>query len=230
MVPAKQRLEAGNDAGRKGDERLIIDFEFAGCERVAQIEFQRAAGSKAGVHIGLEKAKDAPAVFLGLIERHVGVPQKLIGGLAIGWRKPDAGAGSDHDLLTLDSVRLAQARHDAFGQGARLVRPGEPHLQNREFVAAKARDHVGGAHARAQALRHRLQKPVAGGVPQGVVDVLELIEIEIKNGDYFRIPAHAQQGFVQALVKQHPVWQTGQRRDAPYGRCAPQPGASPSHP
>jgi hypothetical protein len=26
MVPAKQRLEAGNDAGIKGDERLIIDF------------------------------------------------------------------------------------------------------------------------------------------------------------------------------------------------------------
>src|SRR4029077_13549794 len=71
MVPAKQRLEAGNDAGLKRDERLIKDFEFAGCERVAQIEFQRAAGSKAGVHIGLEKAKDAPAVFLGLIERHV---------------------------------------------------------------------------------------------------------------------------------------------------------------
>src|ERR1700724_1829509 len=102
MVAAKQRLEAGNDAGLKGDERLIINFEFARRERVAQIEFQRAAGSKAGVHAGLEKAKDAPAIFLGLVERHVGVRQKLIGGLAIGWRKRDGDAGSDYALLTVD--------------------------------------------------------------------------------------------------------------------------------
>src|ERR1700724_1030055 len=125
MVPAKQRLEAANDASLKGDERLIIEFEFAGCERFAQIEFQRAAGSKDVAHAGLEKAKDAPAIFLGLVERNVGVPQKLLGGLAIGWRKRDADAGSDHALLTVDIVRLAQERHDAVGQGARLRRSGE---------------------------------------------------------------------------------------------------------
>src|SRR3984893_12275908 len=102
-----------------------------------------------GAHAGLEKAEGAPAIFLGLIERHVGVPQKLLGGLAIGWRKRDAGAGSDHDLLTLDIVRLAQERHDAFGQDARLMRSGEPYLQDREFVAAKAGDHVAVAQARA---------------------------------------------------------------------------------
>jgi len=168
-------------------------------------------GAKAGAHAGLEKAEGAPAIFLGLVERHVGVPQKLIGGLAIGWRKRDADAGSDHDLLTFDIVRLAQERHDAFGQDARLRRSGEPRLQDREFVAAESSDHVGAAQARAETLRHRRQKLVAGGVAQGVVDVLEFIEIEIKNGEYFRVPAHAQQSFVEALVKQHPVWQTGQR-------------------
>jgi hypothetical protein len=35
MAPAKQRLEAGNDAGLKGDKRLIIDFEFARPERLS---------------------------------------------------------------------------------------------------------------------------------------------------------------------------------------------------
>ena len=94
-------------------------------------------------------------------------------------------------LLTVDFVRLAQERHDAFGKGARLVRSGEPYLQDREFVAAESSDHVAVAQARAQTLRHRHQKLVAGGVPQAVVDVLELIEIEIKNGELVRIPAHA---------------------------------------
>jgi hypothetical protein len=49
---------------------------------------------------------------------------------------------------------------------------------------------------RRSTLRHRHQKLVAGGVLQGVVDILELIEIERKNGEIFHIPAHAQQGFV----------------------------------
>jgi hypothetical protein len=62
MVPAKQRLEAANDAGLKGDERLIIDFEFARPERLAQIGFQRVVGSKAGAHAGLKKQKgDRPS-------------------------------------------------------------------------------------------------------------------------------------------------------------------------
>ncbi len=113
------------------------------------------------------------------------------GGVAIGWRKRDAGAGSNHDLLTVNIVRLAQQRHDAIGQGARLVRSGEPQLQDREFVAAESSDHVGVAQARAETLRRRPQKLVAGGVPQGVVDGLEMIEIEIKNGELFPIPAHA---------------------------------------
>ena len=139
----------------------------------------------------LEKAEGAPAVLLGPVERHVGVPQKLLGGLAIGWRKRDAGAGSDHDLLTVNIVRLAQERHDAIGQDARLMRSGEPNLQDREFVAAESSDHVAVAQARAQTIGHRHQKPVAGGVPQAVVDVLELIEIETKNGKVFLIPAHA---------------------------------------
>jgi hypothetical protein len=46
-------------------------------------------------------------------------------------------AFSDHDLLTVDVVRLGQGRHDPLGQGARLVRSDKPYLQDREFVAAE---------------------------------------------------------------------------------------------
>ena len=167
--------------------------------------------AKADAHAGFEKAEGAPAVFLGPIERYVGVAQKLLGGLAIDWRERDADAGSDLDQLTIDIVRLAQERHDAFGQGARLMRSGEPDLQDREFVAAKAGGHVAVAQAFAETLRRRLQKLVAGRVPQAVVDVLEVIEIEIKNGKRVILPAHAQKRVLQVIVKQHPVWQTGQR-------------------
>src|SRR6202023_2991904 len=98
--------------------------------RVARIEFRRAVVANAAAHAGFEKAEGAPALLLGPVERHVGIPQKLLGALAIGWRKCDAGAGSDLDQLTIDIIRLAQERDDAFGQDARLMRSGEPQLQD----------------------------------------------------------------------------------------------------
>jgi hypothetical protein len=47
-------FEATRPACRAVDERLliIIDFKFAGGKRVAQIDFQRAVGSKAHAHAG----------------------------------------------------------------------------------------------------------------------------------------------------------------------------------
>ena len=89
--------------------------------------------------------------------------------------------------------------------------PASPICRTANSSPPNSSDHVAVAQARAETLRYRHQKLVAGGVPQGVVDVLELIEIEIKNGELVLIPAHARQRFVQALVKKHPVWQTGQR-------------------
>ena len=224
-------LEGRNDAGLKVDERLIIEFEFARRERVAQIEFQRAAGAQTGVHVRFEKAEDAAAVLLGPVERHVGVLQKEIGRLAIVRRKRDAGAGTDHDLVALDFVRLAHELHDAISQGARLMRSGEPHLQHREFIAAKSRDNVGVAQAHAQTIRHRLQKQIADGVPQSVVDVLELIEIEIKNRELFLDAAHTRTRLRSGARETTPGWASrSARHGAPYKRSAIRPAASPSRP
>jgi Flp pilus assembly secretin CpaC len=88
--------------------------------------------------------------------------------------------------LTIDIVRLAQVRHDAFGQHARLMRAGEPHLQDREFVAAKAGGHVVAAQARAQTTRHRLQKLVAatifGAFVPGLLTRKNETTVEIPSG------------------------------------------------
>ena len=73
-----------------------------------------------------------------------------------------------------DGERGDEARRDGHrGAEVRLVEQ-----QDRELVAAEAGRHVAGADARLDAVGDRGEQPVAGRVPQGVVDVLEVVEVE----------------------------------------------------
>ncbi len=70
---------------------------------------------------------------------------------------------------------LAQALGDALRGVGRAVAE-----QHAELVSAQARQDVGGADARLHDARHLLQQAVAGLVPAGVVDDLELVEVEVQ--------------------------------------------------
>ena len=73
-----------------------------------------------------------------------------------------------------DGERGDEARRDGHrGAEVRLVEQ-----QDRELVAAEAGRQVVGADARLDALGDRGEQPVAGRVAEGVVDVLEVVEVE----------------------------------------------------
>ena len=68
---------------------------------------------------------------------------------------------------------------DAVGHALRLFQRATLQ-QQAEFVAAQARDGVGGAHAGLQQAGDVAQQPVAGAVTAGVVDHLELVEVDVQ--------------------------------------------------
>ena len=108
MVPAQQRLEAGDLAARDVDERLVVQLELVGEQRLAQIELEPAALLHLRVHFRLEEVVGAAALGLGAVERHVGVAQQLVGLVAVGRRHGDADAGADDDLVAEHVERLEQ--------------------------------------------------------------------------------------------------------------------------
>ena len=63
---------------------------------------------------------------------------------------------------------------DASGRG-RVVQAGH---DDGEFVAAEPREHLAVVEDAAGAAGDRLQKRVAGGMPEEVVDLLEAVEVE----------------------------------------------------
>ena len=57
----------------------------------------------------------------------------------------------------------------------------ELRLHDREFIPAEARDQIDLARRLLQSTRHLLQQQIAGVVPEGVVDFLEAIQIQIQH-------------------------------------------------
>ena len=57
---------------------------------------------------------------------------------------------------------------------------------------------------------HRPEVLVARRMPQAVVDALETVEVDERDGDHFRRPVGAFKSSAEMVGKERPVWQAGQ--------------------
>ncbi len=113
-------------------------------------------------------------------------------------------------------VRLAQPGEDLAGHVFGLS-VGEPHVaiqlaeQDHEFVPAEARHRVAFAHAGDEPPRHFDEQPVADFVAVGVVERLEVVEIEEHQGAMTAVAPQGRQQAAEAIPQQAPVGQLGKR-------------------
>jgi len=82
MAPADQRLEPADLVARQIDDRLVVEFELALRQRLAQVAFHGAPGQHLHVHFCLEDAEGASPAGLGPVESQVGVDEQLVGARA----------------------------------------------------------------------------------------------------------------------------------------------------
>ena len=87
MVPARQRLEAGDGAVLEPDDRLIEDGDLLALERPPQIGLDRQAVGLARAHGGLEHLDAIAADALGVIHREFGVLEHLLAALRLACRR-----------------------------------------------------------------------------------------------------------------------------------------------
>src|SRR5260370_585469 len=77
--------------------------------------------------------------------------------------------------------------------------------------ASRGRQGIGGARGRQPRVRHRLQQPVAGIVPQGVVDVLEVVEVEEQDREAAQAALRQSERVLHAVAEQVAVRKQCQR-------------------
>ena len=112
MVPARQRLEAGDFAGDHGNDGLVVDLDRVVRHRRAQIELDETTDLNLGVHRPLEGAPVAPPVAFGGVERHVGVRKDRLRCQAVVRRARAADAGADDHFVAVDEDRPSDFADD----------------------------------------------------------------------------------------------------------------------
>ena len=113
-------------------------------------------------------------------------------------------AGAQVQALALEHDRRRQDVEQASDERLDV---GDVQRQHGELVAAQPRDGVALAQGVAQPLAADLQQAVAGGVPERVVDALEVVEVE--EGDDGGRAVEERGG--DPLLEQRAVGQAGQR-------------------
>ena len=152
--------------------------------RLVQVELQREAVLGGGVHGRLVDHIAVAARLLGLVERDVGFADQLVGARPQTDRETDR--GGDRECPRARSVqldRLPQDGQDPLGHQLGTRVEAARIEQDQELVAAEPGHRVRGAHHAFETRGDRLQGPVAGGVPETVVDVLEAVDVEIQHRD-----------------------------------------------
>ena len=172
MLPAGKRLHADGLQVGQPDLWLVVQVDFAPHDGRPQVAGEREPLGR--VTVGVRRvALDAAVPLLGQVHGDVGALHQLIErARVIGVdRDPDAGLHLERHGLQAHwfGERGPQPRGDLAGRGRFLDR-GQQH---RELVAAEAGDHVAWPDAVLEPVRHDLQQPVADGVAERVVDLLE---------------------------------------------------------
>ena len=117
----------------------------------------------------------------------------------------DAGVGTD--VHAAEAHRAGERLRDAAGQRDDVVLV-DVLADDDELVATEAGDQVSGAHRGAQPGRHLDEQLVAGGVAEGVVDDLEVVEVEEEAG---QAAGAGPEALGHVLGQQRAVGQPGQR-------------------
>ncbi len=212
MLPAQQRLDAHELLAVGVQLRLVVQQQLVALQRAAQCRLQLQLARRALLHAGREEAPRRLALVLGAVHRRVGVARQDLVVVAVRRIAGDADRHRHAQLVALHHARLGQALQQLAGHqlGAGGVGAGQQHG---ELVAAEAGHGVDLAQAALQAARDLAEQRVAHAVAEGVVDVLELVQIHEHQRERPMVAARHARQLADAVGEQAAVGQVGEGVD-----------------
>ena len=195
--PADQRLGAGHASRLDLDLGLVVQHQLVAVDGMTQLADQRQPRRRVAVGVGRVHAV-ARTGPLGHVHGDVRMTHQEVGVTAVLRIHRDPDRGADVDGLALDHEGRVQRVQQLAGDVGGGVGGFHAAEQECELVAAQPGHRVGAAQLAAQARGDVPQQDVAGLVAEGVVDLLEVVEV------------HHQQGQVVLLALGHP--RAGRRR------------------
>ncbi len=182
MVPAQQRLEAGDGAILEPHDRLEEHLDLAALQRAAQIRLQRQPVGALRAHRRAEHFDAIAADALGVAHGDLGVLQHVARrrGASAGSNKRDADRGEQADLAVGEAHRRRQRAAHGIGQRDHMIGVGFGDENDRESVAGEARQRVLRLQQPRQPMRDGQQNAVARGDADLLVDLLEAVDVDAR--------------------------------------------------
>ena len=195
--------------------RLIIEHELVGPYCLTEVFLHGNAGIDGSLQRGGEKAHGVAACRFGLIQGNIGLLQDLIRGVLAIPEDGDPDAGSAAAFAAREQVGLANGSENSLPGRLRLGRGvlgscAQVFEDDRKLISAQSRHGIGFSKAGAKTPGGFLQQKVAGLMAEGVVQRLEVIQIDEQQCLLAAIGGAGGQGLPQPFQQQAAVGQTRQ--------------------
>ena len=210
VAQARERLGTDDGAVARGDDGLEAGFDGVTGDRPHERALGLDAPDGTLVEARIEERRAVAPALLGGVQRGVRVSQQRLGaGIAVA-RDRNSRADGEAQLAPLDRERPAEHGAQLLDDLHRLGFVLHLVADDRELVAAHARDGVTGAQRAGQAAGDGDQHQVSLEVAERLVHELEAVEIDHAGGDQALRPASAADRGAQPVEEERAVGQRGQ--------------------
>ena len=187
-----------------------MQMNLASLDSAPHVDFELHSLEGAGVHARVEDLI-ARVFGLGLIHRHIGIAQQIFRLPLAGEAESDANARSHRHLDVVEHQRIGKSFEHPLGDANRVLGAAYLLEQDGEFVTPETRHGIFFARALDQSLRHLDQQLITGHVTEAVVDHLESIEIQKKQGErMMAVPLRRRVETQKIVEEKRSVGKTGQ--------------------
>ena len=213
--PAQQRLAADHAPVAQVDLGLVEHHKLVALDRAPELALQHQPLDRDRAHLGREEAAVVAAILLRVIHRGVSVADQVDDVVRILRAERDAEAAGDIELVLSELERPAElvqqfARQRRDGRAVVLV-ARQILDEQRELVAGEPAEHRAVRHAPDHPLAQDLERAIAGRVTEGVVDLLEIVEVDVDQRERLAAAARARDRLLQRMLELQPVRDLGQR-------------------
>ena len=133
------------------------------------------------------------------------MPQQSLRLISVRGIQADPHARRDEQLAAGHSEWGFERHQQLLRESLDVVGPGDLRQDQGEFVPSDAGDGVALPDAAPQPRRNRLQQLVAGGMAEGIVDVLEVIEVQKQHREHESVAMRPRESLLEAVEQKHPV-------------------------
>src|SRR5882762_10911054 len=203
MLPTKQHLRADR-LKALADLRLKVKRELILNDGRPQFVLNDNMLVQDGLHVLLEEPQGVAPRLLGLVHGKIGMLDQVRRGSGV-QIEIDPNAGRQVKGRRVEPIGFGERRQYLFADQLRLVHGRSPlavqPLQNdRKLVASEARDGVAFAYNPAEPICHLNEHQVANIVPAGIVDRLEIVEVDQQHRSIDTTTSGVCQGMAQPVL------------------------------